>query len=103
MERRRHKRIAVGYKAEITCNGKRCECVIENLSSTGVNIVTVSSAGADYKPQENIELKFEPRPGETLSLMCRIKWSRKTMPHRLTDRLGLEILDPSWDRSTYFV
>jgi len=102
MEQRGQKRIAVGYKAEIICNGKRYECVIENLSATGVNIIT-SPTETDFRPQEAVELKFEPRPGETVSLKGRIMWSRKTMPHRLTTRLGLEFIDPEWNERGFFV
>jgi hypothetical protein len=104
MERRRHKRIAVGYKAEIVCNGKSYECVIEDIAPSGTNIVTaLTQPETDFKPQETVELKFEPFPGETVHLTCRIMWSRKTMPHRLTDRIGLEIINPDWDRCGSFL
>jgi hypothetical protein len=104
MEKRRAKRIAVGYKAEIIYDGNSFECVIENLSSTGAYIITAStSSETNFKPQEKLELKFEPHPGEIVNLQCRIKWSIKTPSHRLTNRIGLEILDPSWDEGTYFV
>jgi hypothetical protein len=104
MEKRRAKRIAVGYKAEIVYDGKSFECVIENLSSTGAYIITAStSSETNFKPQETLELKFESRPGEIVNLQCRIKWSKKTSPHHLTNRIGLEILNPSWDQGTSFV
>jgi hypothetical protein len=104
MERRNEKRIAVGYPAEIFHNGKSYECVIENLSAGGVNIVTVSlESKTDFRPREILELKFEPHPGETVRLSCRIQWSRQTPPHRLSKRLGLEIIDPSWDKCAFFV
>ena len=104
MEKRRAKRISVGYKAEIGYDGKSFECVIENLSSTGAYIITAStSSETNFKPQETLELKFEPRPGEIVNLQCRIKWSKKISPHRLTNRIGLEILNPSWDQGTSFV
>jgi hypothetical protein len=104
MEKRLSKRIAVGYKAEIIYEGKSFECVIENLSSTGAYIITaLTGAETNFKPQETLELKFESRPGEIINLQCRIKWSEKTPPHRLTNRIGLEILNPSWEQSTSFV
>jgi len=104
MERRNEKRIAVGYTAEIVHNGKSYGCVVENLSAGGANIITVSlKTETEFKPQETLDLKFEPYPGETVNLSCRIQWSRQTPPHRLSKRLGLEIIDPSWDKCAFFV
>ncbi|MBI5099699.1 MAG: PilZ domain-containing protein [Nitrospirae bacterium] len=104
MENRRSKRIAVGYKAEIIYGGKSFECVIENLSNVGAYIVTASTnTEINFKPQEMLELRFEPNSGEIVNLQCRIMWSKQTLPHRLTNRIGLEILNPSWDQSTSFV
>jgi len=104
MENRRSKRIAVGYKAEIMYGGRSFDCVIENLSTVGAYIITASaSAGSELKPDEMIELRFEPEPGETVILNCRIIWSKLTLPHRLTVRIGLEILPSSWEQSNFFV
>jgi hypothetical protein len=104
MERRKAKRICVGYPAEIIHNGKSHQCVIENLSTGGANIITVMvESETDFRPQETLGLKFEPYPGEMINLSCRIQWSRQTPPHRLSKRLGLEITDPSWDKCAFFV
>lgn len=104
MERRRAPRIAVGYRAEVLCNGKSCECVIENLSSTGANVIAlVSGAMMDIKPKDLVELRFQPHSGETLSLQCRVAWANRTRPHNLTNRIGLEIVDPSWEQCPYIV
>jgi hypothetical protein len=105
MEQRRQKRIVVGYKAEISYSGKKHECVIENLSASGANVLTVTipRTETDFKLQDVIDLKFEPHPGDMINLKCRIQWSRETLPHRLSKRLGLELIDPSWDRSVLFV
>jgi hypothetical protein len=104
MENRRDKRIAVGFKAEIICSGKSFQCVIENLSSVGAYIITAStSIENELKPDDMLELRFEPNPGEIVNLHCRIIWSKLTLPHRLTSRLGLEILNPSWEQSNFFV
>lgn len=104
MENRRSKRIAVGYKAEILYEGSSFDCVIENLSTAGAYIITVSASSvSELKPDEMLELRFEPEPGETVSLNCRIIWLKLTLPHRLTVRIGLEILNPSWEQSNFFV
>ena len=104
MEKRRAKRIAVGYKAEIIYDGKSFDCVIENLSTVGAYIITASTTSeSELKPDDVLELRFETNPGEIVNLHCRIIWSKLTLPHRLTNRLGLEILNPSWEQSNFFV
>ncbi len=104
MERRNEKRIVVAYPAEIVHYGKGQQCVIENLSAGGANIVTVSvGSEKDFRPQEIFELKFEPYPGKPINLSCRIQWSLQTPPHRLSKRLGLKITDPSWHNCAFFV
>lgn len=104
MDRRKEKRIAVGYAAEIVNNGKSYGCVVENLSAAGVNVLIVSpEPETEFDPQETFKLKFEPLPREMVNLTCRVKWSRQTLPHRLSKRLGLEIINPSWDQCAYFV
>ncbi|RJQ42939.1 MAG: PilZ domain-containing protein [Nitrospiraceae bacterium] len=104
MEQRRQKRLAVGYKAEIVCSGKHYEGVIENLSSTGVNIlINPAEPETGFMTGKTIELKFEPCPGETVSLMCKVMWHRKTAPHNLSARLGLEFIDPQWDQCSCII
>ena len=104
MGKRQSNRIGVGYKAEIIYGDKSFECVIENLSSTGAYIITaVTGAETNFKPLDTLELKFESRPGEIINLQCSIKWSEETPPHRLTNRIGLDILTPSWEQSTSFI
>ena len=104
MENRQNKRIAVGYKAEIIYGGRSFDCVLENLSTVGAFIITASaSSGSELKRDELLELRFEPEPGETVSLNCRIVWLKQTLPHRLTVRIGLEILNPSWEQCNFFV
>ena len=75
MERRVNPRIAVGYKAEIIYNGKSSECVIENLSSTGANIIAViSELRVDFKAQDMLELIFKPHAEEPFTLQCKVAW-----------------------------
>ena len=104
MNARQSKRIIAGYKAEITYHDKCFTGVIENLSETGVNVLNDLSGNApDFLPGETVSLKIETPAGEPLILTCIIKWAIKILPHNLRNRIGLEIVDPPWDKSNYFL
>jgi hypothetical protein len=104
MNNRGPKRIIAGYKAEIIYHDQCYVGVIENLSETGVNVVTDLSGNAvDFRPGDTISLKIEIPRGEPLMLTCIIKWSTGIPPHNLRTRIGLEIIDPPWDKSNYFL
>jgi len=78
--------------------------VIENLSETGVNILTdLTEKNIDFLPGETISLMIEIPVGEPLNLTCTIKWSERFLPHALRNRIGLEIIDPPWDTNIYFL
>lgn len=99
MEQRHQKRIAVGYRAEVVCGGKHYEGIIENLSATGLNVLINSPVPeTDLRQNNTVELRFDLCPEQSASLSCRVVWSTKTLPHNLSTRLGLEIVDPSWDQ-----
>ena len=97
-------RIYVGYKVEIQYRGERFEGVIENLSSKGVNIITgLLKPEVEFVPNESLEVKFEPVPGEILIFNCHVRWSKRTQSHCLTCRIGLEIENPPWEQSESFI
>jgi hypothetical protein len=104
MNHRRSNRIIAGYKAEIIYNEKCYIGIIENLSETGVNVITdLMENAVAFRPGETISLKIEPLAGEPLILTCMIKWSNRVPPHNLRNRIGLEIIDPPWDKCNYFL
>ncbi len=104
MEKRNSKRIFIGFDAEIIYEGSSYTAVIDNLSENGVSVITVpAKTELDFTPGATLKLKFQSHPGETLILHCKVKWSRKIPPHGLTHRIGLEIKDPPWDKSNYFL
>jgi hypothetical protein len=104
MERRDNKRIVIGLIAGIRYKDRNYEGVIENLSDSGVNVITTPTEDApDFVKGERIELEFQPHTGETLTLSCRIKWVKKAAPHSERFSLGMEILDPPWDQSVFFI
>ncbi len=104
MEKRQSKRIVIGFKVQITSGEKTCEGMIEDLSEVGVGVITVPAGNElHFSPGEMVDLKFQPHPDETLNCQCKIKWLSKDPSHGLTTRVGMEIIDPPWDKSGYFL
>ena len=100
MEKRRFERISGCFDAEIIYKGKAFRGIIDNLSENGAQALTIpGEIKIDFIPGSILDLKFQPCPGETLVLNCRIKWSKKVLPHGLKYKIGLEVLDPPWDKS----
>ena len=100
MEKRLSKRIIIGLKAEIISGDISCEGVIENLSEAGIYVITApTKTEINFAPGTILEVKFQFLSGETLNLHCEVKWSYKTPPHGLTNRIGMKIINPPWDMS----
>ncbi|MDH4027672.1 MAG: PilZ domain-containing protein [Nitrospirota bacterium] len=94
MERRNAKRITVNLKAErISCT-RNCSVFIENLSETGIYMITVPAKNSDYLPGNEIDLELELSTGKIISLNCNVKWAYDNSPDELTSSVGLEIIDP---------
>lgn len=94
MERRGAKRLVVNLKAERLSCTKNCSVFIENLSDTGIYMITAPSINKDYEPGGSLLLKLELATGKTLNLQCNVKWSFDNSPEDLTNSVGLEILNP---------
>ena len=94
MERRGAKRLVVNLKAERLSCTNNCSVFIENLSDTGIYMITAPSKSKDYEPGRKLLLKLELATGKTLSLQCNVKWSYDNSHEDLTNSVGLEILNP---------
>ena len=94
MERRGAKRLVVNMKAERLSCTKNCSVFIENLSDTGIYMITAPSKNKDYEPGRRLLMKLELATGKTLNLQCNVKWSYDNSPEDLTNSVGLEILNP---------
>ncbi len=104
MKKRHTERIAAGYKAEIFYGNKRYPGIIENLSASGVNVLTDPlDSDIDFLPEDSIDLKFESPTGEEVILNCKIMWSSKMPPHNLRHRIGMEIIYPPLEKTAYFL
>ncbi len=94
MERRRSKRIKVNLKAErISCTDN-CSVFIEDLSESGISMLTTNTKKKNYAPGTEIDLELELSTGETMNLNCNVKWAYDNSPEDPTNHVGLEIVDP---------
>jgi hypothetical protein len=96
MERRRFKRVRVNLKAERISGNEKYAVFIENISESGIYILaTTSNDNKKYEQGMEIELNLKLSTGKTIHLRGRTKWAYyKIPPDRLTDSIGLEIVDP---------
>ena len=94
MERRGANRLVVNLKAERLSCTKNCSVFIENLSDTGIYMITAPSKSKDYEPGRKLLLQLELASGKTFNLHCNVKWSYDNSPEDLTNSVGLEILNP---------
>jgi hypothetical protein len=94
MERRRSKRIKVNLKAErISCTDN-CSVFIEDLSESGISMLTTKAKNNNYVPGNEIDLELELLTGETIYLNCNVKWAYDNSPEDPTNHVGLEIIEP---------
>ena len=94
MERRRSKRLTVNLKAErISCTDN-CSVFIDNLSESGISMLTTKTKKNVYVPGSEIDLELELMTGETINLNCNVKWAYNNFPEEKTNNVGLEIIDP---------
>lgn len=98
MDRRYSERIKAGYKTEIIYGDHTYTGIVENISASGVNVLTDELVpGIDFLPDETIELKFRSHTGVTISLKCILMWTTKIPPQNTRHRIGMEIIDLPWD------
>ncbi len=95
MERRRATRKTVKLKAErLSCTGK-CSVFIENLSETGIKMITAPHKEKDFVPGKELGLELELSSGEVIELNCNVKWAYDNPSKDLSSSVGLEIIEPS--------
>ena len=96
MEKRRSRRIKVDLKAERISGNETHGIFIENISETGIHIITAhEKEHREYFPGRDVDLKLFLSSGGVLSLRCKVKWlCPEVLPNNLIDSIGLEIIDP---------
>ncbi len=104
LEKRQNKRISIGFKVDFVLAGNKYTGEVENLSEDGACILTLpADIPLEPEPESELDVVFHVFSEETLQFRCRVKWVRKNPSHGLTKKLGLEIIDPAWDKSSIFI
>lgn len=104
MDRRRSKRISIGFKVDLYFEGSTCTGEIDNLSEDGACILLFPvDVPVSFEPGREYDLIFHLFSEETITFRSRIMWARKTPSHGLTQKVGFEIIDPSWEQSSLFL
>jgi hypothetical protein len=97
MEKRHSARIPVCLETKLISGSKSYTGVIGNLSKGGVYLETVPTKSATpFIPKTRLELKIQIPSKEIINLHCKVVWlhTKKTLPHGLTNCIGMEIINP---------
>lgn len=104
MEKRRDKRVVAGYETEILYDNKSYTGIIENISASGVNVLTDPlGSEIDFIQYDSIALKIQSSKGEEVILECTIIWSSAIPPHNIRYRIGMELVGRPWDKISFFL
>jgi hypothetical protein len=103
MEKRAFKRINVGLGGVILCQDKIYSTFIGNVSEYGLfGLTSITDVSIDFSPGTAVVLQCRIAPDKILDLNCRKIWSSKISPGRLTQRTGMEIINPPTEYK-YFI
>lgn len=96
MDRRGSGRKVVNLRAERISGGKKCDVYIEDISESGIRLITAPSAAyKKYVQGDQIEVRFLLSDGEGITLSCKIVWSlHRLPPEREIYDIGLKIISP---------
>ena len=103
LERRENKRPQSNVRTEILYNGHVYYGIIENLSASGVGIVTdLLEQEVAFKQYDTLVLKFESPSKEVFNIKCTIMWADYITRENLRYRIGLELIGRPWDAIAQF-
>jgi hypothetical protein len=85
----------VNLKADLLSNSAIHSGIIENFIKNTLYVRAVSKKPSeDLAPGKLLSVNFQVKPGNNVSLLCKVKWAYKTPPHGITESLGMEVLHP---------
>jgi len=93
MERRGARRVTINLKAERISCINNCSVFIENISESGIYMITAPEKKNSYVPGTELDLELELSNGKTINLNCNVKWAENS-PDDVSKSVGLEIIDP---------
>jgi len=103
MEKRLLKRKIVRIKAEVVLEGNKSAGLIENVSESGIYLVTAPSKQAtEFSIGKSANVSFIGSSGAIIDLHCNIIWEYKTPPHGLTQSVGMEIKTSSQEFTDFY-
>ena len=103
-ECRKESRHPANVRAEILYNGRVYSGVIDNLSASGVGIVTDQlEKKVNFAQYDPLELKFRSPSGEEFHIKCTIMWANYITSQNLRYRIGLELVGRPWDAIAQFI
>ncbi len=104
IDKRSSKRVSAGYKAEILYGNNIYSGIIENLSASGVRVLTDPiESEVDFRSYDLTELKFKSPNGDDVTIECTIMWSSPIPPHNIRYRIGMELVGRPWDKISFFL
>ena len=103
MERRESKRGPANVRTEIRYHNNVHHGVIENLSASGVRLVTDQiESEEDFRQYDPLELKFKAPSGKEFTIECTIMWADYITRENLRYMIGLELVGKPWDAIAQF-
>jgi hypothetical protein len=93
MERRKHKRIYINEKAQITLDDKVYKGYIVDTSDGGINFMLTSPFHVRDETAHNAVAELSS--GKIEHLKCEIVWTKKGLNTGNTIALGMKIINPS--------
>lgn len=96
MDQRRSKRKQIELKAERISGDAHSAVFIENMSETGIYMITAPSRNSvSFSPGMQVRLKLQLSSEETIDINCKVIWSYQKMPPEgSTNGVGMEIINP---------
>jgi hypothetical protein len=92
---RSHKRLPLGYRAELVAYNVTYEAFVENISEHGMSLKIVQiSTDHTFEYISDVALKIHPTFGKRIVLSGRKKWSSKNSPNSIIESIGIEIINP---------
>ncbi len=84
----------VTLKAKLLSGSTIYSGFTSSICEDGLFIITLP-LGSDPNISSGsvVQVKLDPPGKESVCLNCRVKWVYKTPPHKLTNSVGMEILD----------
>ena len=104
MERRESKRGPAKVRTEIRYHNHVHHGVIENLSASGVRLVTDQlESEENFRQYDPLELNFTAPSGKKFNIKCTIMWASYIPPQNVRCRIGLELVGRPWDAIASFL